>query len=887
MTTTSLTNQELQNNKINTSSVQFQIDPLDSITVYYGNVIKNSYPQPKNLSWIVQQIRNSADLKQRVSQVRSTTNDKSRQGKKEALLPYFCFQKFKNNHRVNAEFDSTKYVIQDLDHLSSRLIDIRSKLVLDNDVFMVFSSPSGDGLKVVFELDQPVIGIDQYRYEFDRFATFLRKKYGIPVDDNDDPSRACYLSSDPDIHINLNRKLHSVSAPKPAAQSTKRLTQIVTALNGSASPGRTDAMSTLIGVLNQRGVEEHVALSLIQSWNKDNNRPPLPHDKVAATVKDEYERYKSQSSIQPVRIISQDNCYITVSGRSGKNIKTQITNFFIEPKELLMLKGSDCLTCSVTTTQGVKYDDIILENTDWHSRAKLLKAIGHQDCSFFGNDSDVQNLCSHINSNVPIRKNGSKVIGLVNDTWVVEGMNITSSGKCSSMSIIPYQKGTDAFYHKIVYQELDDVSYTQLMQDFYSNITSLNSPETILPILGWNFAAPIKPVLMEQVGSFPLMFIHGGQGGGKTSTVKLFMRLHGYKDDKPQMCDMKPFPMLKLLSSTNAIPVILDEFKMKDMKQESIDNLLRFMRKSYDGEVETKGRADQTTESYNLDAPLVVMGEWNINQPAIKERIVFPRFSGVAKKDKAMQAAFQKIFSLPLEGFMPRYIEYCLGVDMKNKYGIAARYVRAVFREHTVAPRIVHNLSTMVLGLMLFRDYGRFHNVVVPQMNYKVILKSQLKEITGNDTGMVSSAVDQLFEALAVYAQYREKTVYNQAAPTDPLPIQPKWFKLVNLVEDKNIINCLAIQFNQVFPEFKEYAKRTNYEGDLLDTDSFRKLFDECPYIFESSHVVDFKSSKIRCVCIDTKKAKEADINLEGFGLESKTKAPTQTPQHRNAVSGL
>lgn len=867
--THSLTTPESQNDQLNTSSVQSNM--LDAITVYYGNVIKNSYPKPQTLSWVVEQIRNSADLKQRVSQVRSITDDKSRQGRKEALLPYFCFQKFKNNHRVNVEFESAKYIIQDIDHLGSRLIEIRSKLVLDNDVFMVFLSPSGDGLKVVFELDKMVIGVDQYRSVFRHLRIILETKYGITVDDNDDPSRACYLSSDRDIHINVNRKLHSGILTNPVAVNPIRKSKITTAINGSVSPGRTDAMSTLIGHLNQRGVEEPVALNLVHGWNKLYNSPPLPDDKVEETVKDEYERYKHQSSIQPVRIIFQDNSYITVSGRGGKNLKTQITNFFIEPRELLMLQGSDCLSCSVTTNQGVKYDDIILENTDWHSRAKLLKAIGHQDCSFFGNDSDVQNLCSHVNSYVPIRKKGTKVIGLVNDTWVVDGMNITTSGKCGSMSIIPYQKGTDAFYHKIVYKELDNISYTQLMQDFYSNITLLNSPETILPILGWNFAAPLKPIIMNQLGSFPLMFIHGGQGGGKTSTVKLFMRLHGYKDDKPQMCDMKPFPMLKLLSSTNAIPVVLDEFKMKDMKQDSIDNLLRFMRKTYDGEVETKGRADQTTESYNLEAPLVVMGEWNINQPAIKERIIFPRFSGAVKKDKAMQTAFQKIYSLPLEGFMPRYIEYCLGVDLKNKYEAAKRYVQKVFKKHTVAPRIVHNLSSMILGLMIFRDYGRYHRVTVPKMDYNVILKSQLKEITGNDTGMVSSAVDQLFEALAVYAQYREKNIYSAAAPTDPLSIQPKWFKLVDIVDDnKNTINCLAIQFNQVFPEFKEYAKRTNYEGDLLDAESFRKLFDESSYIFKSSHPVDFKSSKYRCICIDISKAKDANINLEGFGLESK-----------------
>jgi hypothetical protein len=869
MTTQPTTNQDSNNEPINTSAVQ--TNPLDAITVYYSNIIKTKQPlQPRPLSSIVRQIRTSADLQKKISQIRAITVTKARQDKKEAILPAFWFQQFQGNKRKNIEFESTKFIIQDLDHISATLQDVRNKLAADNDVFMVFLSPSGDGLKVVYEMDQPVTGVEQYRNAFRYFKDLLETKHTIPVDYNDDPARACYLSFDPELHVNMDRKLHSLPvSPAVVTQSPKPVSKVAVALTGSTSPGRTDAMASLIGYYNSLGMDETMTLSVVHDWNKQHNTPPLDDNKVEDTVRDMYARYKEQSSIQRTRIISQDNCYITVTVRGGKNIKSCITNFIIEPKELLMLNGSDCLTCSIITDKGIRYDDIVIENSDWHSKSKLLKAIGHQDCSFTGPENDVQNLCCHVNSNVPIRKSGSKVIGLVKGTWVVEGMNITKDGK-STMSVVPYQKGADAFYHKIKYEELDDVSYSKMLNDFYSNITSMNTQETILPILGWNFAAPMKPIIMDHVGSFPLMFIHGGQGGGKTSTVSQFMRLHGYKDAKPQMCDMKPFPMLKLLSSTNAIPVVLDEFKVRDMKQDSVDSLLRFMRKAYDGEVETKGRQDQTTESYNLEAPMIVMGEWNINQPAIKERIVFPRFTSAAKQDKTMQTAFKNIFSLPLEGFMPRYVEYCLGLDVKCKYNVASRLVRAVFRETNIAPRIHQNLSTMIMGLMLFKGYGQLNNITVPKIDYKGILKSQLKEITGNNSGMVRSAVDQLIEALAVMAQNRTKENYYNATPDNPNIIKPNWFKLLDVVDKDNnnqAVKCIAIQFNQIFPEFKEYAKRTNYEGDLLDAESFKKLFAECPYIFKTSHPVNYNDKLIRSICIDVDKAKAEGINMEGFGV--------------------
>ena len=333
------------------------------------------------------------------------------------------------------------------------------------------------------------------------------------------------------------------------------------------------------------------------------------------------------------------------------------------------------------------------------------------------------------------------------------------------------------------------------------------------------------------------------------------------------MCDMRPFPLLKLLSSTNAVPVFLDEFKVADMKEETVDSLLRFMRKCYDGELESKGHADQSVENYALLAPLVVMGEWNISQPAIKERIVFPRFTNAAKTTASMQAAFHKLKKLPLEGFMPRYIEFLLNQDIKKMYDESRESVQNHFRALTVAPRIVHNLTVMALGLKLFEAYGKKCGVNVPSYNIGTILNSQLLEITGTAKGFVKSAVDQLIEELGFMAQKNEKEVVSTAGYEPAIRIVP-WYRQVALNLEETNISCLAIRFNKIFPEFKEYARRTKYEGDLLDKESYVKMFDECDYIATKSHPVDIEGKKTRCVCIDIKKAKAAGLDLEGFGIE-------------------
>jgi hypothetical protein len=80
--------------------------------------------------------------------------------------------------------------------------------------------------------------------------------------------------------------------------------------------------------------------------------------------------------------------------------------------------------------------------------------------------------------------------------------------------------------------------------------------------------------------------------------------------------------LLKLLSSTNSVPVFIDEYKPFDMPKHRRHTLHRYMRRLYTGEVESRGRADQTVVSYRLHAPLCLAGETRPIESALVERII-------------------------------------------------------------------------------------------------------------------------------------------------------------------------------------------------------------------------------------------------------------------------
>ena len=216
---------------------------------------------------------------------------------------------------------------------------------------------------------------------------------------------------------------------------------------------------------------------------------------------------------------------------------------------------------------------------------------------------------------------------------------------------------------------------------------------------------------------------------------------------------------------------------------------------------------------------------------------------------------------------MPRYIQFCLAQDIAGTLSMARTYVEEYFESKAVAPRIVNNLAVMLLGLTLFQDYATHCGLAMPRIDPGKFFDDQLKEITGTDSGFVRSSVDQFIEELGFMWQKNEKQIVNTSPAFEPSVKQVPWWKQAEVKKKP----AVAIRFNKVFPEFKEYASRTKYEGDLLDKESYLKLFKECDYVLHESHPVDFEGKKIRCLCIDIEKARRAGIDLEGFGVTDAT----------------
>lgn len=105
------------------------------------------------------------------------------------------------------------YLCLDIDHVGSEelLQHLKQCFVTDPvlGVRLIFRSPSGDGFKVIIQLQQTTIDsitqhhnpVERYRSYYEHVRSYVSRTYGIVVDHTSDLQRACFLCYDEDAYF--------------------------------------------------------------------------------------------------------------------------------------------------------------------------------------------------------------------------------------------------------------------------------------------------------------------------------------------------------------------------------------------------------------------------------------------------------------------------------------------------------------------------------------------------------------------------------------------------------------------------------------------------------------------------------------------------------------
>lgn len=163
--------------------------------------------------------RPSPDLQSKIHQLRTVLSlDPKRYQALKRMLPYVTCGIFNPQYRRTQNFASISCFMVDIDHLSQKNIDIgelKNRLNKDDRIHMMFTSPSNDGLKLLFMLNEKCFDHAKYSLFYkvfvDRFST--QHNLAQTIDRvTCDVTRACFLSVDEDAWFNPFAQMVKMSA---------------------------------------------------------------------------------------------------------------------------------------------------------------------------------------------------------------------------------------------------------------------------------------------------------------------------------------------------------------------------------------------------------------------------------------------------------------------------------------------------------------------------------------------------------------------------------------------------------------------------------------------------------------------------------------------------
>ena len=150
-----------------------------------------------------------ADLAARVRQLRIAYQVAPKQySEQKKTLPFVVCGIFNPPYRKTENFGYTEKFIIDIDHLGSKGLvasELKARLRKDDRVMMAFTSPSEDGLKVMFRLQERCYDAGLYSLFYKEFLQRFSAQYQLDqVADKrtSDVTRACFLSVDADAYFN-------------------------------------------------------------------------------------------------------------------------------------------------------------------------------------------------------------------------------------------------------------------------------------------------------------------------------------------------------------------------------------------------------------------------------------------------------------------------------------------------------------------------------------------------------------------------------------------------------------------------------------------------------------------------------------------------------------
>lgn len=191
---------------------------MQKVTIFQ-NVNAVNDPYVVTIDKIVQRIK-SGRSSLLVNKLRQTTDPKEKL-KIKKQLPSICFSGIFSKREDKGLITHSGLIAIDFDHINERLSELKDRLRKDKHTFLLFTSPSGDGLKLVVKIPPD---IKTHSLSAAALTDYYKEE---KLDEFKDVSRICFESYDPDVYFNPDSDIFTTLKEEQLIKRSINTTEVI------------------------------------------------------------------------------------------------------------------------------------------------------------------------------------------------------------------------------------------------------------------------------------------------------------------------------------------------------------------------------------------------------------------------------------------------------------------------------------------------------------------------------------------------------------------------------------------------------------------------------------------------------------------------------------
>lgn len=539
-----------------------------------------------------------------------------------------------------------------------------------------------------------------------------------------------------------------------------------------------------------------------------------------------------------------------------------LSNFIINPLYVVEGNSESEIAVEIKCMDGSTFYRTLNLNI-FSDVLSFRKALNNLKLCFAGTVEQLQYIKSIMSSKPYKQAKGVQAIGF----HKINGVDCFVTGDYAIDKNMQYFEGVSMMksYEELSTNILDAsaISKEELVMIGKSlfNFNTLNITSTIMGYIGGTF---LKGKLMDNGIKYGHLIIEGQSGSGKSETIEnIIMPIFSMVQSPMNASECTPFGLNRAASSSNFIPLIIDEYKPSKIGQSRISAISNIMRNSYDNHTVIKGVSSlKKNREFKVQASLILCGEGGITETANIERslrVTFsPNFHNAARENHLKNLKRNKKLLKKLGRSL-----LALGMKMDSKhlmdayFNLEEKLNSNIIKNSRVKNSIINACFGISTIKALFKVRGLDFEESVGHSFKEIrnaIIENAKSDLLDESTGS-KSVIDYTLETINRMAiNYIIRADYDYS-----------------LGIDKEGNEFLKLNYLSFYDKFLKYCKDHSIEHEILPLSSFKKQLGKTDYCISVNKPISFKISSgyinqyktFRAAALDMKKLKELNLDLD------------------------